>query len=126
MPRILCVDDHQDSRDVIAALLKTADPRYEIDLAAGADSAMALIDERSYDVYVLDYMMPEMSGVELCRWIRQADRHAPIVFLSALDRPTDKLIAIEAGATEYLTKPNELFMLQEVVPKLINELRKMQ
>ena len=123
MPRILCVDDHEDSRNVIAALLKAADPRYEVDLAGDADSAMGLIDERSYDVYILDYMMPETSGVELCRWIRQADRRAPIVFLSALDRPTDKLIAIEAGATEYLTKPNELFMLQEVVPKLLNNLR---
>lgn len=125
MPKILCVDDHEDSRNVIAALLMAADPRYEVDLAASADAAMGLIDERSYDVYVLDYMMPEMTGVELCRWIRQADRRAPIVFLSALDRPTDKLIAIEAGASEYLTKPNELFMLQEIIPKLINQSRKL-
>ena len=124
MPRILCVDDHEDSRNVIEAILKTADPRYHVDLAADADAAMGLIEVSTYDVYVLDYMMPEMSGVELCRWIRQADRRAPIVFLSALDRPTDKLIAIEAGATEYLTKPNELFMLQEVIPKLLNESRR--
>lgn len=124
MPRILCVDDHEDSRNVIEAILKAADPRYQIDLAPDPDAAMLLIDEGAYDIYVLDYMMPEMSGVELCRWIRQADRRAPIVFLSALDRPTDKLIAIEAGATEYLTKPNELFMLQEVVPKLLTESRK--
>ena len=107
MPRILCVDDHQDSRDVIAALLKTADPRYEIDLAAGADAAMVLIDERAYDVYVLDYMMPEMSGPEFCAKVKSNRKThlTPILMITSVHGVENEIAGISSGADEFLTKP---------------------
>ena len=123
MPRILVVDDNQDSREVVKALIAAAHSGYQIDLAADADEAISSIGERSYDLFVLDYMMPEMSGVELCRWIRLANRRVPVLFLSALAGPMHKLIAMEAGATEYLTKPDGLEQLAEAVPRLIEESR---
>ncbi|MFN6964406.1 MAG: response regulator transcription factor [Pyrinomonadaceae bacterium] len=119
MPRILCVDDDPDSRGAIEIILKGLGPNYEVDVVGDADAAMEKADERPYDAYILDYRMPETSGVELCRWIRAVDRRVPIIFLSGMDRPTDKLIAFEAGATEYFTKPDALDLIEEAVPRLI-------
>jgi DNA-binding response OmpR family regulator len=118
--RILCVDDDQDSCEIIKLILSFADPNYQVTTVSGAEEALSLLKSETFDLYILDYSLPQISGIELCREIRRIDPDAPIMFFSANAFEKDKNTAIDAGASAYLVKPEGLDKLTGTVEKLLN------
>lgn len=118
-PYILYVDDNLDSCEMLALMLQFADDRWRIETVSDANEAARLIAGSSFDLYILDYAMPKICGVELCRQIREIDTQTPILFYSGMTRPIDRETALAAGATEYLIKPNDLDKLIEIVRRLL-------
>lgn len=116
MRRILCVDDHVDSCELMKFILSDALPEDRVDVVDDPDRALELILRGSYDLYLLDLYLPGTDGAELCRRIRSTDAESPVIFVSGAVRQSDKQIAHEAGADGFLNKPfdpDELVRLVE-------------
>ena len=123
MPRsynILFVDDDKDTCEMMSLLLTLENANYEVISAQTADEALALMKIKSFDMYILDSLLPDMSGIELCARVRRNDRQTPILFYSGM--PDNKYVtnAKAAGANEYLVKPNDLEILTETVRGFLN------
>ena len=101
--KILVADDEEIMRDVLSALL-TGD-NYTVDLAENGGQALAMLRENTYDVMLLDLLMPQMSGMEALALFRDRWPGTPILVISSMD--SDRLVqeALEAGASGYITKP---------------------
>ena len=102
--RVLCVDDDEDSRVMLTALLRLA----FIDAKAVGTGAQALssVQAEPFDLYMLDSRLPDVDGFELCRRLRAIDQQTPILFFSGAAFETDKKKGIEAGANAYVIKPD--------------------
>jgi DNA-binding response OmpR family regulator len=98
---VLCVDSEARSRVELAAALTD----YQVFFASNAFEALRQINTRGFHGYVLEYWLPDLAGPTLCREIRKLDPHAPIVFCTAAQRPSDRARALRAGAQAYLYKP---------------------
>ena len=118
---ILYVDDNKDSCELAAAMFNCSDLGCVMTSAGSAEEALRLIEVEPFDLYIFDYRLPKISGVELCRYIRQYDADTPIVFFTAAARAAEQTEAMAAGATEYLVKPNDLERLTGTVKRLLNE-----
>jgi two-component system OmpR family response regulator len=103
-PRVLCVDDDEDSRDMLSTLLRFS--RIEAKAVATAAQALSLIQAERFDLYLLEAWLPDVDGFELCRRLRDFDAHTPILFFSGAAYDDDKKRGIEAGANAYVTKPD--------------------
>lgn len=103
-PRVLCVDDDEDSRVMLVTLLKLA--FIDAQAVRTAQQALSLIQTERFDLYMLDGWLPEVDGFELCRWMRAFDPKIPILFFSGAACEADKKKGIEAGANDYVIKPN--------------------
>lgn len=77
----------------------------QVDIANNGKIGKELFEQNGYDVIVLDVLMPEISGLELCSYIRSIGNSVPILIISALDNVEDKVIGFEVGGDDYLTKP---------------------
>jgi DNA-binding response OmpR family regulator len=109
--RILVVEDDLDIAGNVGDFL--AARGHQVDLAYDGISGMHLALTRELDAMVVDWMLPGMSGVDLCRRLRdEADRRVPILMLSVRDTLDDKLRGFEAGADDYLVKPFALLELE--------------
>jgi DNA-binding response OmpR family regulator len=102
MSSVLVVDDEPIVRDVVIRYLE--DAGYTTMQAGDGLAARALLEEKTPSVVVLDLMMPGMDGLELCRWIR-ARSDVPVIMLTALGEETDRIVGLELGADDYITKP---------------------
>ena len=102
MSSVLVVDDEPIVRDVVIRYLE--DAGYTTMQAGDGLTARALLEEKTPSVVVLDLMMPGMDGLELCRWIR-ARSDVPVIMLTALGEETDRIVGLELGADDYITKP---------------------
>jgi DNA-binding response OmpR family regulator len=112
---ILIVDDTAENIDLLRAVLESRD--YAVKAASSGAVALKLIEESIPDLVVLDVMMPEMSGYEVCQAIRQKPQTEllPVVMLTALDPASEKVKGIEAGADDFLSKPiNQAELLARV------------
>lgn len=109
---ILVVDDDQDIVKLITKSLRLE--QFEVIPACSGKSALTALKEHHIDFVVLDIMMPDMDGLETCRTIRN-NYSIPIMFLSARDRDIDKIIGLEIGADDYMTKP---FSIQELTSRI--------
>ena len=116
-PRVLCVDDDEDAREMLSALLKFS--LIETRAVGTATQALSLIQTEHFDLYLLDAWLPDLDGVELCRRVRVLDPHTPVLFYSGAAYDDDKKRAIEAGANAYVTKP-AIEGLLESVTKLVS------
>lgn len=107
--RVLCVDDDENSRDLLSTLMRFSG--IEVDAVATAAQALSLTQENPFDLYVLDTCLPDLDGFELCRRLRECNSQTPIVFFSSAGNEVDKMRGITAGANAYATKPDvdELF-----------------
>jgi DNA-binding response OmpR family regulator len=114
--RILLVEDYEDSRDLATHILT----EYTITCARNFNEGLRLARQGSFDLYLLDNWLPDKSGVELCRAIREFDPHTPILFYSAAAYARDKEEAIRAGAQDYLAKPIHPDELKQAVVRLIS------
>jgi len=104
-PRVLCVDDDEDSRVMLITLLKHA--LIEAKAVGTAEQALSSIQLERFDLYLLDASLPDLDGFELCRRMRDFDPNTPILFFSgAAYEQADKRRGIEAGANAYVIKPD--------------------
>jgi DNA-binding response OmpR family regulator len=101
--RILVVDDDPGIVDVLSYSL--AREGYEVQTAADGIEALAATTQAEPDLVILDLMLPEVSGEEVCRRLRAAGNTVPILMLTAKDAELDKVLGLELGADDYLTKP---------------------
>jgi DNA-binding response OmpR family regulator len=118
VPTILVVDDEPIVRDVVVRYLER--DGYRTLEAASGDEARRLLERESPSLVVLDVMLPGVSGLELCRWIRSRS-DLPIVMLTALGEEADRIVGLELGADDYLTKP---FSPRELAVRVRNLMRR--
>jgi len=114
--RVLLVDDEEDARDLVTLTLI----EYTLICARDFDEGLRLARQRGFDLYILDCWMPDKSGVELCRAIREFDPHTPILFYSAAAYERDIEEAIRAGGQDYLVKPIIPNELRQAVAQLLS------
>lgn len=118
MTRILVVDDDPHIRDVLRfALVREG---YLVTEAADGRAALAAVERDAPDLIVLDILMPEMDGLEVCRAIRK-DAAIPIIFLSSKDDEVDRIVGLELGGDDYMKKP---FSPRELVARIKAVLRR--
>ena len=114
VPHILVVDDDSEIRQMLADYLQRNGLR--VSQADGGRAMRALMDTHAVDLVVLDVMMPGEDGLSLCRNLRAGKHRAvPVVLLTARDDETDRIIGLEMGADDYVTKP---FRVEEVVARI--------
>lgn len=99
---ILVVDDHRDIRDLLARYL--ARNGYRVSTAEGSAAARRMLDKGAVELVVLDIMMPGEDGLALCRHLR-ATTDLPVILLTAMAEDTERVIGLEMGADDYVTKP---------------------
>src|SRR3569833_3440199 len=102
MPRILIADDEPNIREVISFALERAG--FSVATARNGSEALQQVRRGAVDLVVLDIGMPEMDGLEVCRQIRKTS-DVPILFLSARDEEIDRVLKLEIGGDDYVTKP---------------------
>jgi DNA-binding response OmpR family regulator len=107
--KILAVDDDRDILKVLKANLELHD--YEVDTADCWEKAQELLSERHPDLIILDVMLPDGDGMEICRDLRNDLPETPIIMLTAKDKVSDKVIGLESGADDYVVKPFETIEL---------------
>jgi two-component system, NtrC family, response regulator HydG len=117
--RILCVDEHEDSRSMMKILLEMWN--YEVALAGAADDGLNLVRSEPFDLYLLDAHLPDGSAFELCEQICGIPGHAPVVFISTAPYEADKRRGSQAGAIAYLTKPLDFDVLEITLSRLITQ-----
>jgi DNA-binding response OmpR family regulator len=104
LPRVLCVDDDEDSRVILIMLLKSA--LIEAKAVGTGAQALSSIQTERFDLYLLDSRLPDLDGFDLCRQMRNFDPQTPILFFSGAAYEADKKRGIEAGANAYVIKPD--------------------
>ncbi|HEY9066740.1 MAG TPA: response regulator transcription factor [Burkholderiaceae bacterium] len=117
--RILVAEDQADIRDLLVMNLSGAG--YEVAAVGDGASALAQQSERAADLLVLDLMMPLMDGLEVCKALRQKGSATPILMLTAKSTELDRVLGLELGADDYLTKP---FSLAELLARVKALLRR--
>lgn len=120
-PNILFVDDDADACELMSVMLSHTGTDYKTTSVAEPLEALKLITQKAFDLFVVDYKLPEITGVELCRRIRETDKQTPILFFTGMAGDGDRKNAIAAGATSYLVKPNDLDKFTETVKQLTSE-----
>lgn len=116
--RILVVDDEPSITEFVSYNLRKEG--HTVEVAADGDTALALALNESFDLIILDIMLPGMDGYEVCRRIR-ARSQVPVLFLSARDTELDKVVGLELGADDYLAKP---FGVRELIARVKALLRR--
>jgi two-component system alkaline phosphatase synthesis response regulator PhoP len=116
--KILVVEDERNIASFVAMYLKNA--RYQVDIARDGAEALQKADSLKPDLVVLDLMLPDIDGLEVCRQIRSTS-DVPILMLTARDDDVDKIVGLEVGADDYLTKP---FNPRELVARIKSILRR--
>ena len=111
--RILVVDDEPSVRDALDRALRL--DGYKVALAPDGRSALEALADDPPDAVVLDVLMPAPDGLEVCRRLRAAGDHTPVLLLTARDAVPDRVRGLDAGADDYLTKP---FALEELLARL--------
>ncbi|MFC7547316.1 response regulator [Plantactinospora sp. GCM10030261] len=118
MARVLVVEDEESFSDALSYMLRKEG--FEVSLAATGTDALTEFDRTGADIVLLDLMLPEMSGTEVCRQLRQRSR-VPIIMVTARDSEIDKVVGLEIGADDYVTKP---YSPRELVARIRAVLRR--
>lgn len=118
MQKILIVDDEKEIRDLIEIYLKSEG--YETLKAADGEEALRILSMEEPDLIILDVMMPKMNGIDACLKIRE-EKQMPIIMLSAKSEDVDKILGLNMGADDYLTKP---FNPLELIARVKSQLRR--
>ncbi|GAA3383078.1 response regulator transcription factor [Cryptosporangium minutisporangium] len=120
-PRILVVDDERYLADLVATALRYENFRTEV--AYNGRDAVAAVGDFDPHLIVLDVVLPDFSGIDVCRQLRQRGCTAPVVFLTARDATEDKVNGLSIGGDDYVTKP---FSIEELVARIRAVLRRAQ
>ena len=111
--RILLVEDDKDISHLVKLHLE--DEGYSVDIAVDGSAGLIKAQEHDYDLIVLDLMLPGMDGLEICRRLRSETDYVPILMLTAKASEIDRIVGLELGADDYLTKP---FSVRELVARV--------
>ncbi|MES1246800.1 MAG: response regulator transcription factor [Actinomycetota bacterium] len=117
--RILVVEDEKAISDAVAYALTQAE--YDVDVVDTGAAALARARTRAYDLMILDLLLPDMPGLEVCRLLRVEHNDVPIVMLTALDIEHDRVAGLDIGADDYVTKP---FSTAELISRVRSHLRR--
>lgn len=104
--RILLVDDEVELTEPLARVLKREG--YSVDVAYAGTEGSFLAATSGYDLLILDWMLPDKTGLEICQEVRRSGQTTPVLFLTAKDTVDDRVQGLDAGADDYLVKPFEL------------------
>ena len=116
--RILCVDDHKDTSEMLSILLSQED--YGVSTARSAQEALELAASQEFDLYVLDKRLPDSDGLKLCQQLSEITPAVPCMFYSGDAYEIHRRQAIDAGAVAYVTKP-DIEGLIDNVRKVLSE-----
>jgi DNA-binding response OmpR family regulator len=116
--RILCVDGIEDNSCAETALLRAAG--FEVETAESIADALRITRRERFDLYLVAYRQRDGTGLELCRKIRRFDSDTPILFFSARVYESDRRAALEAGATTFLCKPEDITRLGAAAVELVS------
>ncbi len=119
MSRILLVEDEENIRDVVKLNLEME--HYEVVTTDNGKEAVKFFQEQHFDLLILDIMLPEVDGMQVCEQVRLVNRTVPIIFLTAKDASADRVAGLKRGADDYLTKP---FVLEELLLRVGNLLKR--
>jgi DNA-binding response OmpR family regulator len=122
-PRVLYIEDHEDTRELVTLVLEQRS--YEVVTGSTIESGVALAGSQEFDLYLLDSWLPDGSGLDLCRQIREFDKATPILFYSAAAYEIDRADALQSGAQAYLVKPSPPSELCNLVTSLIHSHRRL-
>ena len=118
MTRVLVIEDEESFRDALQFMLSREG--FDVVLAADGAEGMKLFDSKNPDIVLLDLMLPEVSGTEVCKYIRTKS-NVPVIMLTAKDTEIDKVVGLELGADDYVTKP---FSTRELLARIKAVLRR--
>jgi two-component system phosphate regulon response regulator PhoB len=122
-PHVLVVEDE----DSLATLLQynLQKEGYEVTLAGDGEEALLMVDERLPDLIVLDWMLPKVSGIEVCRRLRQRNetRNVPVVMLTARGEESDRVRGLDTGADDYVVKPFSMTELGARIRAVLRRIR---
>lgn len=120
-PQILLVEDEPAQREVLAYNLEAEG--FEVRRAENGEEAMLLVSEALPDLVILDWMMPLLSGIEVCRQLktREDTRQVPVIMLSARSEEVDTVRGLETGADDYVVKP---YSMRELMARVRTQLRR--
>ena len=120
-PSILIVEDEPSQREILCYNLEAEG--YEVLIAENGEEALLVVDEASPDIILLDWMMPLVSGIEVCRRLKlnRETREIPIIMLSARSEEVDKVRGLETGADDYMIKP---YSVIELLARVRGQLRR--
>jgi len=117
--KALIIEDDPDIANLVAVNLR--DISCTTDIATNGIDGLYRAVHNHYDVIILDIMLPKMDGIEVCRRIRQDKNTTPIIMLTSKDEETDKVVALDLGADDYMTKP---FSVRELVARIKARIRR--
>ncbi len=116
--RVLIIEDHKDIAEMLYDYFERRD--YELDYASDGRMGFNLASQNEYDVILLDLMLPQMDGLDVCRRLREdCKNYTPILMLTARDTLEDKVKGLEMGADDYLIKPFEILELEARIKALM-------
>ena len=118
MTRVLVIEDEESFRDALQFMLSREG--FDVVLAADGAEGIKQFDAKNPDIVLLDLMLPEVSGTEVCKYIRTKS-NTPVIMLTAKDTEIDKVVGLELGAADYVTKP---FSTRELLARIKAVLRR--
>ena len=121
MSRILLVEDEDNIRTAVKLNLEMDD--YEVIAAENGKKAMKYFNEQHFDLVILDVMLPEVDGFQICDQMRLINTDIPIIFLTAKDAAADRITGLKRGGDDYLTKP---FNIEELLLRISNLIKRSQ
>lgn len=119
MKHILIVEDEKNIVELLKYNLESRG--YKVSYSYDGCNGLKLFNENKYDLILLDLMLPYIDGIELCKRIRQVDLEIPIIILTAKSSETDKILGLNKGADDYITKP---FSIKELIARIEAILRR--
>jgi DNA-binding response OmpR family regulator len=111
--RILVVEDNKDLAHLLEMHLR--DLSYDVDLTFDGDKGLAKAEAEKYDLIILDLMLPGLDGLEICRRLRSKGGYTPILMLTSKSSELDRVLGLEMGADDYVTKP---FSIRELLARV--------
>lgn len=111
--QILIIEDNEDLAQLLALHLR--DLQYNVELCFDGNSGLQFVEVNQYDLVILDLMLPECDGLSICRAIRAKPAYTPILMLTAKDSEFDRVLGLETGADDYVTKP---FSITELLARI--------
>jgi len=119
--RVLIIEDDKDITDLVEIHLQ--DLGYSLDKAYDGESGLSKALSGSYDLVLLDLMLPKLEGLEVCKRIREQDKVLPIIMLTSRSEEMDKILGLELGADDYIIKP---FSIRELIARVKANLRSVE